>query len=234
MKYEDLLNDLMKLQDIKLHSIRPGADITVMGIDLEQQRILIKNSSGNINSRSLKQIKMIWDRLMTEPAVHVEQVLHGSTSSRNQPETVLANLPYIEWLKINGKKHIVYTGEFTHAYGTLKEVDAYEAIKIIESYQKHNEINILLNVVEDIREATDNFSTTFGIQAQAIKDGIYAFNTSNGRVIFSSSLKTKLPCGHYIFLDICHKCDDFYEILGSNYGVMSLNGVNYLCERFRD
>lgn len=74
--------------------------------------------------------KKIWDQLCSKPAVHVDAVLGGSGSSRNQPETILANLPYIEWLRINNKKHIVFVGEATHDFGTLRQMDPIQAEQI--------------------------------------------------------------------------------------------------------
>lgn len=57
------------------------------------------------------------------PAAHVDSVLGGSGSSRSQPETILANLPYVEWLTVAGKKNIAYVGDDTHEKGTLHKMD---------------------------------------------------------------------------------------------------------------
>jgi len=66
-------------------------------------------------------------------AVHVDEVLHGSGTSRNQPETILANLPYVEWLKLDNKKHIAFVGKNTHLYGTLKQMDSIPASNLNQS-----------------------------------------------------------------------------------------------------
>jgi len=53
--------------------------------------------------------------------IHVDALLRGSGSSRNQPETILASMPDVEYLMKDKKKHVVWVGENTHKLGTLKE-----------------------------------------------------------------------------------------------------------------
>ncbi|MCC2878295.1 hypothetical protein LK536_18635 [Lachnoclostridium pacaense] len=230
MKFEEVVQNLCKLENMKLSSIRPGAEITILNIDLKSERIAIKNAAGKINYRSLGEIRKIWNRLLTEPAVHVDGVLNGSGSSRNQPETILANLPYIEWTKINNKKHIVYVGRETHPYGTLQQVSAFERNQIIEIYNKRKEVYLALIVVNDIVKSTDDFVKTFGIKADALENGVYFFQFPNGRVVFSSNFKIDLPCGCYIFLDVKYEESKKIRFLGNYYYVVLLNGMNYLCK----
>ena len=130
MDFNDLLHDIAKLEGLHLSSIRPGADIVVEKVDIEHGKVLVKNASGKLFSRSVIEFQKIWEGLNTEPAVRVEEILRGSGSSRNQPETIMANLPYIEWLKITNKKHISYVGKSSHPYGTLKQMDGMSASKI--------------------------------------------------------------------------------------------------------
>ncbi|HCD2610379.1 TPA: hypothetical protein NBL05_003925, partial [Citrobacter koseri] len=53
---------------------------------------------------------------------NVDQSLYGSGSSRNHPETIFANLPYIQHFKYKNKKHILLREEMVHEPGTLSEV----------------------------------------------------------------------------------------------------------------
>ena len=82
--------------------IRPGSNITIIDIDDEHNNIILRTSQGAMKSRPIGELDRIWTELNRTPAVHVDEVLNGSGSSRNQPETILANLPYIEWLQLKG------------------------------------------------------------------------------------------------------------------------------------
>ena len=115
---------------MELQSIRPGATITVLDVDTEKGCLLLKTKQGQTRSRPLSELQTIWNELNQKPAVHVEGVLHGSGTSRNQPETILANLPYIEWLKLNNKKHIAFVGKNTHPFGTLKQMSPLDSVGI--------------------------------------------------------------------------------------------------------
>ena len=114
MNFTDVERDVHKLIGLELNSISRSAAITIENIDDEQERLIIRPKNGNSRSRPMDELKRIWDAMQKEPAVHVDKVLNGSGTSRNQPETILANLPYIEWLRIDNKKHIAYVGESTH------------------------------------------------------------------------------------------------------------------------
>ena len=114
---------------MKLNSIRQGAEIEILEIDLEKDNLILKTVAGQKKSRPIEELRKIWSQMMIKPAVHVEGVLHGSGTSRNQPETILANLPYIEWLKIDNKKHISYVEKNTHPYGTIKRMDPMKLLK---------------------------------------------------------------------------------------------------------
>jgi len=140
MTFDDVIQDIEKLVGLELQSIRPGASLTILNVDREHSNLLIKTSKGQTKSRPFGELETIWDELNRSPAVHVEGVLHGSGTSRNQPETIFANLPYIEWLRINNKKHIAFVGNVTHAYGTLKQMDPRNACDTMLQY------NILHNM----------------------------------------------------------------------------------------
>ncbi len=123
--FEDVIRDIADhLKGLPLNSISGRAvPFSVYDVDFEKRSYFLQLGGGKIKSRPFDEIERIWQEMTSKPAVHVESFLGGSGSSRNQPETVLANLPYVEWLPINGKKHIAYIDEDTHEYGTLKQMD---------------------------------------------------------------------------------------------------------------
>lgn len=106
MIFDDVLTDIKKLIGLRLKSIRPGADIVVVEMDDDKNCLLLRTTQNQIKSHPYGELEVIREELMRQPAVHVERVLHGSRTSRNQPKTILANLPYIEWLKLSNMKHI--------------------------------------------------------------------------------------------------------------------------------
>lgn len=67
-------------------------------------------------------MEKVWKEMYYRPAANVEVVFGGSGSSRNQVETIYANLGYVEWLYVKSKKCIAYVGDDTHPYGELKHM----------------------------------------------------------------------------------------------------------------
>lgn len=95
-----------------------------------QKRNIIIELDEKQKSRPLDELERIWQAMAAGKAVHVESILSGSGSSRSQPETILANLPYVEWLSINRKKHIIYVEENSHDFGTTKEMTGEKAERL--------------------------------------------------------------------------------------------------------
>lgn len=116
----DINNNLI---GVMLNSISGRATpFKVTEVNFERRNFYI-DLNGKQKSRPFDELERIWQEMRSKPAVHVESFLGGSGSSRNQPETILANLPYVEWLLISGKKHISYVDEDTHEFGTIKEME---------------------------------------------------------------------------------------------------------------
>ena len=220
MDFSKLLNDIAKLEGLHLSSIRPGADIVVEKVDIEQEKIVVRNSSGKIFNRSVVEFQRIWDALISEPAVRVEEVLNGSGSSRNQPETIFANLPYIEWLKINNKKHISFVGKTTHPYGTKKEMDEVAAIKIKEM-SSNCEINNLTTLIftNDLSGTTKFVSSISGTAPIPINNATYSFSKDGNTVVVIDADIYKIPTGTY---GAVHG----YNAFGCKYTV-NINGIEY-------
>ena len=198
MDFNDLLHDIAKLEGLHLSSIRPGADIVVEKVDIEHGKILVKNASGKLFSRSVLEFQKIWEGLNIEPAVRVEEILHGSGSSRNQPETIMANLPYIEWLKINNQKHIAFIGTSSHAFGTLRRMNGIKTVEISTRMDKETlakQITLIssTNVILDINQLTEQL----GLLAKGIAPGVYKLEMSNMDLIIIDENQFHIPCGMY-------------------------------------
>lgn len=124
--FEDVIHDIGDhLINLPLQSISgKSTPFRVVNLDDDRRSYFLQlEGSEKIKSRPYDELERIWQEMTSKPAVHVESFLGGSGSMRSQPETVLANLPYVEWLPIGGKKHIAYIDEDTHDYGTLKQMD---------------------------------------------------------------------------------------------------------------
>ena len=75
MNFKDVEKDLQKLIGMKLNSIRQGAEIEILEIDLEKDNLILKTVAGQKKSRPIEELRKIWSQMMIKPAVHVEGVL---------------------------------------------------------------------------------------------------------------------------------------------------------------
>lgn len=174
MKFNEVVNDIKKLVGTTLKSIRAGADITVTEVNQREERIELIDASGNRRSRSLQELRRVWDQLCADKAVHVDSVLGGSGSSRNQPETILANLPYVEWLKIDGRKHITFVGRNSHPLATLKEMDPLSAHALRESLTiARSTVPAAILVVENLKSISSFLESVSGLAPAAVASGVY-------------------------------------------------------------
>lgn len=136
MTFDELLNELDKLVGLELKSIARAEGVEITKVDRNKKKIyLVTLETRKEKNWGFDKIELIWEELLKEPAVHVDSVLKGSNSSRSQPETILANLPNVEWLKINKLKHLSLVESSTHKYGTIKEMDELNAGKVRESIE---------------------------------------------------------------------------------------------------
>jgi hypothetical protein len=123
MKWNDVSSNLSRMKGLKLRSISGKSDITV--VDLDRERIVVRTTSGEIKSRPLQELQRVVAEMDMLKAVHVDSVLRGSGSSRNQPETIIANLPDVEYIKLRGVKQVMWVGRITHELGTIREADPF-------------------------------------------------------------------------------------------------------------
>jgi hypothetical protein len=122
MNWEKTYQRIQKLRGRKLNSISGKSDIRFVSISPDYY--VVETPHGP-KRRRIEELKKAVNAMSLNKPIHVEtDVFHGSNSSRNHPETVLAALPDVEWLKVDGRKHIVWRGKNSHRLGTLKQSDS--------------------------------------------------------------------------------------------------------------
>jgi hypothetical protein len=201
MKFEAVVDDIKKLVGVRLRSIRAGADITLTEVDVSEGRIELLDASKNRRSRSLSELRRVWNELSQQKAIHVDSVLAGSGSSRNQPETILASLPYVEWLLIDGRKHISFIGTPTHALGTLKQMDTLAALALRDAIRAAQAVMpAAIFVVEDTRSISSCLESICGLPLTAVAPGIYRQTLTDREfwVVNVHNLSPTLPNGVYL------------------------------------
>ena len=224
MNFTDVISDIHKLIGLELNSVRPGAKITIIEVDEERGSLILKTASGQTRSRPIEELQKIWNEMMVKPAVHVEGVLHGSGTSRNQPETILANLPYIEWLKVNNKKHIAYVGKKTHPYGTIRQMGAIEAESIQSIIQSANAkgFNTVI-VARDITDSIDRVKEFCNGTIAAVEEGVYQLQTQSDLIVFLAADRWGLDEGTYCVIEATApiNIEKRIELYGKYYSVIS-------------
>lgn len=201
MTFNDVIEDIKKLIGLDLQSIRPGANIRILEVDEEHSCLLLQTSVGTTRSRPLGELQLIWNEMNRVPAVHVDEVLHGSGTSRNQPETILANLPYVEWLRLDNKKHIAFLGKKTHPFGTLKQMDSIEASNLRQMWKKSISVKPKIVIASnDIAETISSLNSFISGTAKAISQGIYEYESSIFEATVLSATLIQLTPGTYSVL----------------------------------
>lgn len=235
MNFKDLVKDIQKLIGLELESIRPGAKITIIDVNEERRSLTLRTSSGQNRSRPLDELQKIWNEMMIEPAVHVEGVLHGSGTSRNQPETILANLPYIEWLKIDNKKHIAYVGKNTHAFGTLRQMDLVLANEVI-SKMRTSKGGVKFStaiVAKDVNQSIQKMQSICQGVVTTIERGIYQLQTHMDIIIFLAADVWELEEGTYCVIEsgTPMSTEKKLTIYGKYYSVICSGNIKALVKR---
>lgn len=234
MTFEDIIDELQKMEGLMLKSIKAGSDIRFESVDRRGRKVWLLPKTGKLKSRPFSELERIWEALCKEPAVHVDKVLGGSGSSRNQPETLLANLPQIEWCYIQGKKHLVLKPEQTHHYGTLKQLDDMETLDLEErlSVSLQPVSGQVIVVSSNVSFDTGEFQRVTGMRLMSSGDGIYMQVHSGVRVtvVLQNVLEYPIPSGTYLIIKgtsvpegirpISINGEHFYPVVG--------NGMNIL------
>lgn len=225
MNFTDVMKDIHKLVGLELNSIRPGAKITITDVDEERGSLILRTSSGQNRSRPIDELQKIWNEMMVKPAVHVEGVLHGSGTSRNQPETILANLPYIEWLKVDNKKHIAYVGKNTHAFGTLRQMDSVLAVEVTTKMRtsKGGGKFTTAIVAKDVNQSIQEMQAICQGTVTTIERGIYQLQTHVDIIVFLAADVWGLEEGTYCVIEATApvNIDKRLKLYGIYYSVIS-------------
>lgn len=199
MTFQEVLNDIKKLVGLELQSVRPGANITITEVDEERSCVLLKTAQGIVRSRPISELQTIWDELTRNAAIHVEGVLHGSGTSRNQPETIFANLPYVEWLKINNKKHLTYVGSNTHPFGTLKQMNGMAAAELSAKMSAKDQREcIAVIVTTDLSACVSQLQQIHAGTIAVVEQGLYKYETTAGYYFIVGEYATTLSVGTYL------------------------------------
>jgi hypothetical protein len=119
MEWSEAFTRIQQIQGLLLQSISGKTDIQLISIDAIEY--VVRRQDGVLKSRNTSELSDLVDLLILNHPIHVDRALHGSNSSRSHPETTLANLPDVEWRRINRRKHILWVGHETHQPGSLRE-----------------------------------------------------------------------------------------------------------------
>jgi hypothetical protein len=161
--FEQVLNDIENLLFGKqLQPINPATPpLCIISIDRENGKYKVSSNS-EYKTRSLSELESIYSDLNVRGFCNVEQVLYGSSSSRNQPETIFANLPYIQHFKYENKKHLLLRSHNIHDAAALSEVQGSEfriLRKKIDNFLNLNLGEIYEHQVELVQSLDDAYQT---------------------------------------------------------------------------
>ncbi len=139
MHFKDVLSDIEKLIGQELQSINPNTpSIYIANVDRNLEKYFVANSQSSEGvARSFRELEDIWIELTIKGFSNVDQALYGGGSSRHQPETVFAHLPYIQHFKYKNRKHLLLRNQSVHEFGILSELQSSELRDVgkkIDSY----------------------------------------------------------------------------------------------------
>jgi len=181
MDWQQTYQRLRQMVGMRLKSISGKTDITIS--DVNPDIITVRGQSGS-KTRPIDELRRIVMKMDLGQPIHVDSVLFGSGSSRNQPETILANMPDVEWLNLNGRKHIVWVGKQTHETGKLKEIGEFQATEIRARFRGRGpltgrETTILMVRAKEARKASELITAILQAPAPASIPGTSAYRVSH-------------------------------------------------------
>ncbi|EGQ9714898.1 hypothetical protein CGJ93_22355 [Vibrio parahaemolyticus] len=169
MHFKDVLADIEKLVGKELHSINPKTpSIYVNALDRSSEKYFVSNSpKSKGTARSFRELEDIWNELTVKGFSNVDQALYGGGSSRNQPETVFAHLPYIQHFRYKNRKHLLLRNESVHELGILSELKSSElrmVRKKIDNYTALSNQTIAdsqASIIQTLKSAFDAVTKKF-------------------------------------------------------------------------
>ncbi|MGR5460208.1 hypothetical protein [Vibrio sp. PNB22_1_1] len=119
MDYEGSIIPYMKgYVGLTLKSLSGRSDISISAVD--ELGITMTCSDGQTFFESHRRPKIAFRKLLDEQVIHVDAALENSGTRRNVPETLIANLPFVEYGKINNRQHLFFRDTHSHPLGTIK------------------------------------------------------------------------------------------------------------------
>lgn len=225
----EIVTLLELLEGRQLESIRPGSGVYVRSVEAVSGVVRITDASGRQRTRSVRELGRLWDLLRRQDYVHVDSALGGSGSSRNQPETILANLPAVEWLMVHGRKCLAMVGAPSHPAGTVRRMDDVSAALLIES---HREPISEVLVTADVAGVSAVLDSEYGTP-QAVEPGVYRYSTQAGDLLLvrEGASGTTLEPGSYSVLCGHEPLPTARRVRlgGQVFKHLELGGVQFLC-----
>lgn len=214
--FDDVLKDIEGLCSKELNSVKRGSNIVVLSVDRDTQYVTVQSSKGSKKkkTRGFVELKKVRDALASYEPIHVETVLAGSGSSRNQPETIFANLPYVEWLLIDSRKHIVAVREETHALATLRKMDDLQAQELIDDF-KANLLRIkpggcvITGKLADLLKTFEDMG--FGIEATGQGEYLAVRDSVQTLLIDQNLVPASTPTSYLLIDNLAEKISLFYD-----------------------
>ena len=169
MHFKDVLADIEKLVGKELHSINPKTpSIYITALDRQIEKYFVSNSpNAKGSARSFRELEDIWNELTVKGFSNVDQALYGGGSSRNQPETVFAHLPYIQHFRYKNRKHLLLRNEPVHELGFLSEIQSADLRTIRKKIDNYTALSNQIiadsqaSVIQTLKSAFDAVTKKF-------------------------------------------------------------------------
>ena len=235
MNLSQLMRDIEKLKGIWLRPLGRARPVRVVEVDRKHERVVLDvENSDNKASRAFSEFERLLEALNTSPAIHVDSVLAGSGTSRNQPETVLANLPSVEVLYVSGRKHLAKVSEPSHKYGTVREMDpiqAQEVLREIAASRTRALISVLV-VTDDLVGVCKALSVATGAPTTMMEHNVATVGDGLER-IWVADPSIGLPVRNYPLFDqgAVKDAKTSIELGRVSYAVVELVGLDVLMRR---
>jgi hypothetical protein len=123
MNFDNVVNELELLIGYKLKAINQSTpSIVIEKVDKQAKVYFVSANDEKSKRRTFIELQTIWNELVTNGFVNVDQALFGGGSSRNKPETILANMPFIQHFKYKKRKYLLLRNTKVHEIAQLGEV----------------------------------------------------------------------------------------------------------------
>lgn len=165
--FEEILSDIKKLKDLPLHAINKSTGtLVLLEVDIDKKKYYVKTpESTRIVHRGINELESIWNTLQRDGFASVEQALRGSNSNRHNPETIFANLPYIQFFYFNRKKHLILREKNIHPLGEISELSPTE-LRIVK---RQIENSLSLNIKKIYKSYENNIDNLYKLLDTILK-----------------------------------------------------------------